>query len=813
MLSASSPLDLKAYLPPQFWHHRSGSFLTAPAAGTGLDLARTYLNTQAASLGLTATDLRDALVTRDFVSDLTNTTHLTFQQTVHGLPVFNANITVNVSARGEIINAGGGFVAGAAQQTPRPAPVLSAVQALGSAAGQLGLYLTGPLTVSPAAADLTRTTTVLAPGVSLDPVTARLEYVAAPGGVALAWNMALRVPGGEHWYNVHVNTATGQIASLVDWVSSFAERGAVSPVPGAGYGPGNGGAPGVLGGAAYNVYPRPVEAPSFGDRTILVDPHDPMASPFGWHDTNGAAGAEFTDTRGNNVNAQGTGSFRPSGGANLQFDFPINLAQAPSTYRPASITNLYYWNNVLHDTHYRYGFTPAARNFQVNNYGQGGAGNDPVQADSAPGCTNNAFFSTPPDGSSGRMQSCIWTSPNPDRITDLDAFVIAHEYGHGVSNRLTGNANGLNATQSGGMGEGWSDWWGLMFTQTWAFEQLFPRGAGTYVLGQPPTGPGIRAYPYAWDMTTNPLTLGRYNQNQAVHFAGTIWATTLWDLNFLLTALYGYNPDISGGYTGSGDAGNILALRLVMDGLKLQPLQPSFLQARDAILQADMALTGGANQVWIWSVFARRGYGHGATDGGSQSRSVVENFSIPPEMRPAVFASEPSEGQVVQAPFTTLRVYFNWPVDPGSVSASDLGVTDGIVQSAQVIDEYTVEFTVSGVNPGLFGAYLLEGALTDYFGHPSHEFSVTFEVVSPFGPGGLGGQGLVEGLASPASGARGPVAAPAVVSLAAVPTQRGTIEAETQPAVAESTATGELDLVTRATTLEERDTLFAELTW
>src|SRR5262249_6917230 len=157
--------------------------------------------------------------------------------------------------------------------------------------------------------------------------------------------------------------------------------------------------------------------------------------------------------------------------------------QDPSTYQSASTTNLFYWNNILHDVHYRYGFTEAAGNFQINNYGNGGLANDWVRASAQDSSgTNNANFSTPPDGQKPLMRMYLWTYTNPKRDGDLDSVIITHEYGHGVSNRLTGNGNGLNATQSGGMGEGWSDWWGLMFTQRTADEALDGRGLATYEL-------------------------------------------------------------------------------------------------------------------------------------------------------------------------------------------------------------------------------------------------------------------------------------------------------------------------------------------
>src|SRR4029453_15974921 len=166
-----------------------------------------------------------------------------------------------------------------------------------------------------------------------------------------------------------------------------------------------------------------------------------------------AAGAEFTTTQGNNVqaytdtdnnNSPDSGS-RPGGGAALNFDFAINLSGAPSTYRPSAVTNLFYWNNIIHDVQYQYGFDEAAGNFQVNTYGRGGAGNDSVQAEAQDGGgPNNANFATPADGSRPRMQMYVWTSPNPDRDGDLDAGIVFHEHRHGISNRLVGGPPNVN---------------------------------------------------------------------------------------------------------------------------------------------------------------------------------------------------------------------------------------------------------------------------------------------------------------------------------------------------------------------------------
>src|SRR5262249_1428993 len=159
---------------------------------------------------------------------------------------------------------------------------------------------------------------------------------------------------------------------------------------------------------------------------------DPLASPFGWHDTDGIAGAEFTDTRGNNVDAHLDRNDddlpdplpgRPDGGPTLDFSgFTLDPTQQPTVLPNHNLAhvNLFSLNNIVHDIHYQYGFAEAAGNFQVNNYGRGGLGSDAVQADAQDGGgTNNANFATPPDGSPPRMQMYLFTSTSPQRDGDL----------------------------------------------------------------------------------------------------------------------------------------------------------------------------------------------------------------------------------------------------------------------------------------------------------------------------------------------------------------------------------------------------------
>ncbi|WP_284460366.1 T9SS-dependent M36 family metallopeptidase [Chryseobacterium sp.] len=172
--------------------------------------------------------------------------------------------------------------------------------------------------------------------------------------------------------------------------------------------------------ASYNVFPLPVEAPTFGNRALITNPWDLIASPEGWHsdETN-----HYTNTRGNNVyaytdeNATNTPQFSPDAGAGRIFDYPLDITLPPQNYTSAAVTNLFYLNNKIHDVFYRFGFTESAKNFQTSNFGKGGAGNDAVLAEARDGTGyNNANFSTRNDGFEPRMQMYLYEPKNMQNL-------------------------------------------------------------------------------------------------------------------------------------------------------------------------------------------------------------------------------------------------------------------------------------------------------------------------------------------------------------------------------------------------------------
>ncbi|WP_134386327.1 T9SS-dependent M36 family metallopeptidase [Flavobacterium psychrophilum] len=224
---------------------------------------------------------------------------------------------------------------------------------------------------------------------------------------------------------------------------------------------------------------------------------------------------------------------------------------------------------------------------------------------------------------------------------DFDNGVIAHEYTHGISSRLSGTC--LAGSEQ--MGEGWSDWAWLMMQIKPGDTRNDAKGIGTFAENQPTNGGGIRKYKYSTDMTVNPHT---YNDSNAqwsntgdsgtppntdkidTHQLGSIWCAILWDLAWNYIDKYGYDPNI---YNGTG--GNNMIMQLVLDGIKLTGCKPTFVSGRDSLIAADEATTGGQNYCMIWKTFARRGVGVNASAGGNDGsvtdiKDQVADFTEPP---------------------------------------------------------------------------------------------------------------------------------------------------------------------------------------
>jgi hypothetical protein len=214
--------------------------------------------------------------------------------------------------------------------------------------------------------------------------------------------------------------------------------------------------------------------------------------------------------------------------------------------------------------------------------------------------------------------------------SDFDNGVIIHEYTHGLSNRLTGGPDNTSCLSNGEQGgEGWSDFFALALTAKATDNPQLGRGIGTYLIGEDTTGTGIRDFPYSRNMSVNPTTYNSIKTNSEVHFVGFVWCTVLYDIFWDLVDKYGFSNDIY-----NGKLGNNKAMQLVMDGLKLQPCSPGFVDARDAILLADTLNNNFENKDLLWKAFARRGLGYKANQGSANSTfDGTESFEIPPPIK------------------------------------------------------------------------------------------------------------------------------------------------------------------------------------
>lgn len=141
---------------------------------------------------------------------------------------------------------------------------------------------------------------------------------------------------------------------------------------------------------------------------MVEDPWD-ESSPFGWHSD---GSKNYTITRGNNALAlqdySGGGDYSPDS-KNLKFEYDVDFSETnPNNYKDASVTQLFFTTNHYHDLLYELGFTEEAGNFQADNNGKGGQDGDYVilSAQDSDG-TDNAWFSTPPDGQNGQMAVSI----------------------------------------------------------------------------------------------------------------------------------------------------------------------------------------------------------------------------------------------------------------------------------------------------------------------------------------------------------------------------------------------------------------------
>ncbi|KAJ3268063.1 hypothetical protein HDV01_003504 [Terramyces sp. JEL0728] len=433
-------------------------------------------------------------------------------------------------------------------------------------------------------------------GISRDNVDHKMVYIETPEKILVyAYQFQLRDDSSQQWVQVSVDANTGKIVQHVDYVHYD---------------------------ASYRVIPFPVKNPLFGWAEVQEKNEAYLfASPKGWQSD---GSSNYTDTEGNNVGSLVSKNYVASQA--LDFTHKWDATQQPTTVdnQRASAIQTFYIANVMHDILYEFGFDENAGNFQNSNFGRGGAEGDRVTIYNQAGGLDNANFATPPDGQSGVMNMYIYDKSNPHRDGSLDVGIPMHEYTHGLSNRLTGGnrqANCLSTLQSKAMG--WSDTVAMFLLRTDSDTINTDYVHSDYALNSPK---GSRTHPYSTNMATNPLTFNDLNNRTEVHDMGEIWATTLNEVYWNLVQKLGFS---SNWYNFLQIKGNIVALNIVVNGMKIQPCNPTYLQARNSIISAASYMYSGLYDCDVWKGFAKRGMGYMATD----TNGFHADFSSAPQCK------------------------------------------------------------------------------------------------------------------------------------------------------------------------------------
>ncbi len=667
----------------------------------------TFLRQNKGLIGATDLQIDGLKLSADYKNPDGNLGFVEYDQEINGIPVFRGTIKAAYTKNGELMRVINNFAPGL-DYSGISTDFKNPSDALAAAARHINYELPANDTVS----DASRTSelkTSFGTG-EWSPTAEKIYFPVEPGVAVPAWRVLIWQP--VRAYNIIVDAATGELLWRKNMTEEQTQQSTFEVY--------------TNGQAMINVADSPAPAsptvfnPGDGaqglplfrtnvTRTGKEPPYD--------FNTNGWISDAINTTDGNNVES-GLDLIAPDG-----IDAGTQVAGSPfrtfsSAWNPppgipgpgeepttdaarrGAVIQQFYIMNLYHDELYRLGFTEAAHNFQTDNFGRGGVGNDRISAEGQDNAsTNNANFATPPDGGRGKMQMFVFTGPNPDRDGTVDAEIIIHEASHGTSNRLVGNGDGLVDNMSRAMGEGWSDF----YAHSLLSEQGDPIG-GTYPIsgylllnGYGAVGTanyyyGIRRFPKAIMSATggpsnrpfNPLTFADIDQSKInttdgafpamfgahisttadqVHAQGEVWSSALWEVRAKLVQRLGWS------------VGNRRALQLVTDGMKLSPLNPTLLQARDAIVAAALGSATTQAQLQdaadVWAGFAIRGMGVGASiqnNGGLNGMGttrVTEAFDRPNLLQLPVFTvsdpqgdndgiPEPGETVVISVPLTNI---------------------------------------------------------------------------------------------------------------------------------------------------------------
>ncbi|KAI8048416.1 Fungalysin metallopeptidase-domain-containing protein [Syncephalis plumigaleata] len=578
-----------------------------------VNIARKYVNTNdARTAALEFAQTEHALTTDDFSiehsydNDDPKSTHVFLRQMVHGVKVEAATMNIHVDEDKQIIAYSNSFHIG-----PKPVKLpawspgdqgmlRSVKRALQQLALHIGTRLSNidAIDVSPQTSNDENDVkyTISKVPFSVQPIKVKRVYVHSRNNrLDLAWEFTVRL--AIDYICAHVSISNPRVLALDNWTSKF---------------------------LTYSAIP-------VGQRNIrttrpsnIVNPQNDLTNKIDWHTVNGR---KSTDLSGNNAVVEswlGDAKIEATDG---RFVFPYNTVQGRTKN---GVVNAFYVVNSMHDTFKNYGFKENNGNFQQVNFRKGGASQDPIRIYAqSPLLVNNAAFCAAPDGQSGEMIIGHYRVGNTLLDLTWSNEILIHEVAHGLSRRIIGspyNSNIFPTMEAMGLAEGWSDFisiWALMTKQSSAMDNV---PFTTYLLPME-----IRVLSYSSNTLLNPLTYGfiQLPEFDEEHNMGTVWATILYEVYWALARVLKFSEkkDVPSSY-----ACNTLMLKLLIYGMSLTPEIPTFITARDAILQAEKSKTKGKYHCRIWRAFANRGLGVNAKPYVEGVFAVdMEDFNVPSE--------------------------------------------------------------------------------------------------------------------------------------------------------------------------------------
>jgi extracellular elastinolytic metalloproteinase len=606
--------------------------LSTPTGTGPATTAREYARDHATALGLDPADVEDLVVDGQQRSP-SGLTVVRFAQQVDGIPAFDNGMVVALDHAGRVLSVSGAPRSDLPHGVPASAPTLTAPQALDRLMIQTGRRRTD-VRVTTTNTNDPRRTTVFSTG-----DVARLVLFGARD-VHLAWHLTYQATS-TRWYDAVIDALTGEVLYRANLVK-FA--------------------------GVYRNYPG---APNGGTQESkpLTDYLAPGATTLTGPNVHAWADLDDDDVASSDEEIDPGTTYSPVTGSSApgcdaghlcawDHTTPASWDAGPPTNRRAQNVNQTFWYaNNYHDhlAQPPIGFTGVSGAFE---------GDDPLDLNALDGATTGtgtraggpdsdhldyANMATPPDGWSPRMQMYLFayrpSGAPPAAFRDInggdDAAIVYHEYTHGLTSRLVTYDDGteaLNSPHAGAMGEGWSDWYAQDFlvrdglvddtpadgdVDMGRYADALPHSIRYQALDCAVGSANAAACPAVANRTpAGGFTFGDFGRIAGapeVHADGEIWAQTLWQLRQRLIAKLG-----------SDAAGSDAAERIITDALRLSVPEPSFLDMRNAILQADTNATGGADRDLIWDVFRSRGMGFYAAVADSRDTAPIEDFSAPP---------------------------------------------------------------------------------------------------------------------------------------------------------------------------------------